>query len=289
MSDPLTYVYAITPAPGPDLPGVSGVDGATVRLVSSGALAAVVSTVAEESFDETALRTRLEQMDTLESLARAHHTVIDAAGAREVVLPLRLATVYRGDQRVLDLLDRGHDRFRDALERLTDRREWGVKVYTDPSTALAAERPAGPSDPGPGAERSAAPSSSRPVGERPVRTSTAGAAGGSSPGKDYLRRRRQEQRSAEEVRRATAEFAGRVDAELCTLAADVRHYRAQNPQLSGAQGENVLNAAYLIPEDRTEAFTAAVRALNGSVPGTRVELTGPWAPYSFTLPDPEPA
>lgn len=260
--DTLTYVYAITRSPGPeDVARVAGVDGAMVRLVDAGPLAAVVSSVPAGAFDEKALRNRLEEMDTLESLARAHHAVIDAAAVQGAVLPLRLATVYRSDERVRDMLARGGERFAEALDRLEGRCEWGVKVYAEagsgePRTAAAAPRPVP-------------------------------AATGANPGKDYLRRRRQERQSAEETRRATAEFAGRVDAELSTLADDVRHYRPQNPKLSGARGENVLNAAYLLDADRTEEFAEAVRALNGEVPGTRVELTGPWAPYSFALPDAE--
>lgn len=262
MSDgALTYVYAITRSPGPDDVGrVAGVDGAMVRLVAAGPLTAVVSSVPENAFDEAALRTRLEEMDTLEALARAHHAVIDAAAVQGAVLPLRLATVYRGDERVRDMLTRGAERFAEALDRLDGRCEWGVKVYAEPGSGESRTKPA-----------SGAPS----------------AASSASPGKDYLRRRKQQRQSAEETRRATAEFAGRVDAELSTLADDVRHYRPQNPNLSGARGENVLNAAYLLDAARSEEFAEAVRALNDEVPGTRVELTGPWAPYSFALPDAE--
>lgn len=257
--DTLTYVYAITRSPGPeDVARVAGVDGTMVRLVDAGPLTAVVSSVPEDAFDEAALRTRLEEMDTLEALARAHHAVIDAAAVQDAVLPLRLATVYRGDERVRDMLTRGAARFAEALDRLDGRCEWGVKVYAE----------AGPGESG----TSAAP-----------RTAPAGA----NPGKDYLRRRKEQRQSAEETRRATAEFAGRVDAELSTLADDVRHYRPQNPKLSGARGENVLNAAYLLDAGRTDELAEAVRALNDEVPGTRVELTGPWAPYSFALPDAE--
>jgi hypothetical protein len=43
----------------------------------------------------------------------------------------------------------------------------------------------------------------------------------------------------------------------------------------------VLNGAYLVDEDRGEEFAAAVAALR--VPEVDVELTGPWAPYSFTI------
>jgi hypothetical protein len=48
----------------------------------------------------------------------------------------------------------------------------------------------------------------------------------------------------------------------------------------------VLNAAFLVARDSEDAFVAAVRALDPGDSRVRVELTGPWAPYSFTSLDP---
>lgn len=261
-SDGLSYVYAIARPPGAVARGevarAGGVDGATVHLVAEAGLVAVVSAVAADAFGEAALRERLEDMTELEELARAHHEVVDLMAAYGTVLPLRLATVYHGDDRVADMLARGRTRFANALDRLADRVEWGVKVYTE------SDSPATPEDSGPR-----------------VRD------GGPHMGRDYLRRRKEKQRAAEESLRQAAGFADRVDDELSRLAADVRRYRPQNPRLSRASGDNVLNVAYLVAADRAAAFATAARDLDGAVPGTRVELTGPWAPYSFTLPDPE--
>ena len=268
----LTYVYAIAWPPGPDavvaITAMSGVDDAPVRVVSHGDLMAVVSSVPAAAFDEAAMRERLEQMDTLESLARAHHTVVDAAAAHGTVLPLRMATVYRGDERVTEMLTRGRERFAAALDRLTGAMEWGVKVYTEPAPA-------------------ASPSTAQGSGSASGSAEPARETSGSNMGRDYLRRRKEQRRSADEAWRQASGFAERVDAELCDRALDVRHYRPQNPKLSGARGDNVLNAAYLVSADGARAFAETARALDGSVPGTRVELTGPWAPYSFTLPEPE--
>jgi hypothetical protein len=43
----------------------------------------------------------------------------------------------------------------------------------------------------------------------------------------------------------------------------------------------ILNAAYLLDSAHGEDFAAAVAALAGQHPGLRIELTGPWPPYSF--------
>lgn len=258
----LSYVYGVTRGgDAGEAAGLPGVAGTGVRHVAADGLAAMVSTVPEGEFDEAALYRRLDDLDALEGLARAHHEVIDAVAVRAAVLPLRLATIYRDDDGVRGMLreERGH--LEEALGRVAGCAEWGVKVYADPD--------AGPS---PGV-RVAGPDSE------------AEATGGSS-GRDYLRRRKQERRSKEEVWRNAAELAARADEELSALAVEVHVHRPQDRRLSGTSGENVLNTAYLVPADRTTAFTAIARGLAEGLPGARLELTGPWAPYSFTAAEP---
>lgn len=47
----------------------------------------------------------------------------------------------------------------------------------------------------------------------------------------------------------------------------------------------VLNAAYLVDDDRGGQFAQAVAALDAGEPQLQLELTGPWPPYSFAVPD----
>jgi hypothetical protein len=46
----------------------------------------------------------------------------------------------------------------------------------------------------------------------------------------------------------------------------------------------ILNAAYLLDDERGDEFAAAVADLGREHPGVRLELTGPWPPYSFAGP-----
>ncbi|HET9382023.1 MAG TPA: GvpL/GvpF family gas vesicle protein, partial [Streptomyces sp.] len=68
-----------------------------------------------------------------------------------------------------------------------------------------------------------------------------------------------------------------------------RLHNPQNGALSGASGRNVLNAAYLVPRGVSEEFVELVDATKDDVPGMRVELTGPWAAYSFVQEEAEEA
>ena len=60
-----------------------------------------------------------------------------------------------------------------------------------------------------------------------------------------------------------------------------RLYPAQAPGLSGQTAPMVLNAAYLVAEERAGEFAAAVDDLTGRHRSVRLGLTGPWPGYSF--------
>lgn len=66
------------------------------------------------------------------------------------------------------------------------------------------------------------------------------------------------------------------------LATARAQHQPQNAALSDASGENVMNNAYLVDQERVADFFAAMDELSSQAPeGTRIEVSGPWAPYSF--------
>ncbi|WMX43734.1 GvpL/GvpF family gas vesicle protein [Streptomyces roseicoloratus] len=260
MNEELSYAYAVV-RPTPDLaegpvPGVTGVASGAVRVVGAGALAAAVGSVPRSDFSEAALKVRLEDLDWLERVARAHHGVVEALAARTTVLPLRLATVYVDDDRVRDVLRRGEETFTRMLDRLTGHVEWGVKVY--------AEVPRAPAAP------------------------AADDAGASDPGRAYLRRRRQQREERGTAWSEAAEAVRRIEAEAGEIAVRLARHRPQQGRLAVGTGENVANDAYLVPGERSEEFRDRVRRSTRDLRGVRVEITGPWAPYSFAVLTEEP-
>jgi hypothetical protein len=233
---------------------LTGVAGAPVRTVTAAGLTAVVGDVPLEEFGEQALRRNLEDLSWLEETARAHHRVIEAVAGQIPVVPARLATVYNGDAGVAGMLaERGAD-LRVALGRIEARKEWGVKAY--------AAQPSGPGDPGPAAPGGRA---------RPS----------AGPGAAYLQRRREQLSARKDARQAAIQSAEILHARLSRLAADTRMHPPQAPQLTGSKAVMILNASYLLDDERADGFAAEVAALAEQHPAIRVELTGPWPPYSF--------
>ncbi|MES4908768.1 MULTISPECIES: GvpL/GvpF family gas vesicle protein [unclassified Streptomyces] len=249
-----TWLYAVTSADLADAgvpAGLTGVAGEPVRLVVGGGLAAVVGSVPLSDFDERALREHLEDLRWLERAARAHHQVIDTAAGRRHVVPLRFATLYHDDDRVRAMLEERREDFATALRRVAGRTEWGVKAYVDPRAFLP--------DPAEDA-----------------------ADGGHRPGAAYLARRRTQRQEQETAHLRATERAEEVHATLAGLAVATAEHPPQDAALAAYEGWMVLNNSYLVPDDRTDEFTAAVTALGKRFPEVGLELSGPWPPYSFT-------
>ncbi|AXE89862.1 GvpL/GvpF family gas vesicle protein [Streptomyces sp. Go-475] len=243
----LRYVYAVCRPFGTPLQAqLTGVAGDPPRALTHHGLVAVVSHVPERDFAEEPLRAHLEDLDWLTETARAHQGVIDALTTVTTPLPLRLGTVFRDDSGVRTMIEAREEDFRRTLDRLEGRVEWGVKVYAE-------------------SEPQESP--------RPVQKATSG--------RDYLRQRRMQTRSHEEMWQKAENFSTRLHEQLSAFAEDSRLHPPQNPALSKATGRNVLNAAYLVPRAHSEEFVEMVDRTKGEVPGMRVELTGPWAAYSF--------
>lgn len=250
----LRYVYAVCrPYDGTLKAQPIGVSGTPPKLLPHHGLLAVVSEVSEDDFAEGPLRQRLEDLDWLTATARAHQGVIDALTTVTTPLPLRLGTVFRDESGVRTMIEAREDDFRRTLDRLEGRVEWGVKVFLDAGATRTEQSP-------------------------PPKAAS---------GRDYLRQRRSRTRSTEELWQRAEQFAHELHTVLSGSAEDFRLHAPQNSALSEASGRNVMNAAYLVPRNASEEFVELVDRTKDDVPGLRVELTGPWAAYSFTEESPQ--
>ncbi|MFD7081930.1 GvpL/GvpF family gas vesicle protein [Streptomyces sp. NPDC059918] len=259
----LTYVYAVT-QPTSDLdaalPTLHGIGQEPLRLLPSDGvgvpLAFVVADVPEADFNETALKNHFEDLDWLEYVARTHHGVVQAVATCAPMLPLRMATVYQDDHRARQALTAQHRAFSERLDQLRAHTEYGVKIYITPSTTPDPEQvTASPTQP-------------------------------TSPGKAYLRARKAQHHTREAVYQGAQHAAQAIDAIAAHHTTQRVRHAPQRGALTATQ-ENVLNDAYLVPDDQAAQFQAAIADAARRFPDLRIEVTGPWAPYSFATPPPE--
>jgi hypothetical protein len=249
MSDHNVYLYAIGDSALADsgaLAEVKGVDDVPVRTIVEGTLAAVVASVDRDRFSENAIREHMEDLEWLGKLARVHHEVVDRLAQNHPVAPVRMATVYLGDAGVRELLENRHAELAATLDRVRSRSEWGVKGYATPANDASGEEPDSSSD---------------------------------APGTAYLLRRRTQRDRTARRRQDLLEAAEVVHSQLAAAAVESRRYPLQDARLSGRPEPMVLNAAYLVDDADSVQFQERVH-VTSSV-DLRLELTGPWAPYSF--------
>ena len=251
MAEPLgLWAYGVMSADAPDLPRRAGVDGRhPAELIRHAGVAAIVSAVGLDEFNRGVLEPKLEDLERVETIARAHQRVLDDALGLGPVLPLPICTIYEDADRVREMLERERRPLAGALARLRGTAEWGVKAY-----AVASESPS--------------------TRERPR---------GASSGTEYLARKRAQHDAALAASHSAAGAVERIHEALSEQALAAVVSPPQDPRLSGAAHEMVLNAAYLVPDARLADFRARIHDLASRhvSDGLALALSGPWPPYHF--------
>jgi Gas vesicle synthesis protein GvpL/GvpF len=252
------YVYGIASADAGELVGtlasVAGVGASPPYAIERDGLIALASDVPLAEFDEERLRENLNDVEWLEQTARGHELVLEAARASATIVPLRLCTIYRGEDHVRVMLEREQAVFRDALRRLTGKTEWGVKLIAEPGAL----------------EQALSEDDSEDAGEV-------------SAGVAYMQSRGREAREREEIDALANSWAAEAHERLAKSAVEALLNPLQNPEVSGHVGEMLLNGVYLVEDAYMDGFTAEVETLiiDFDDRGVSVEMTGPWPPYNF--------
>lgn len=252
------YVYGIASADAGELVGaLAGLTGVGISppfTIERDGLVALASEVPLAEFDEERLRENLNDVAWLEQTARGHELVLEAARESATIVPLRLCTIYRGEDHVRVMLEREQAVFRDALRRLEGKTEWGVKLIAEPGAL-----------------------------EHALAENDSVEADDVSPGVAYMQSRGREAKEREEIDALANSWAAEAHERLANAAVEALLNPLQNPEVSGHLGEMLLNGVYLVEDSGMEAFTAEVEALvvDFDDRGVSVEMTGPWPPYNF--------
>jgi hypothetical protein len=255
------WTYCVLPAEDPvpsDLTGV--VASSPVERIDAGDLAALVSRVPLSDFGEEPLRRNLNGLSWLERVARGHEAVLERTLAEATIVPLRLCTIFEDAAGVRRMLDEQRAALTAALRVLRGHQEWGVKLLADRAALEAAAR-------------ARTPEADALAEELDTRS-----AGGA-----YMLRRRLERQLREAADELAVGVADDVHARLQDWASDAVLNPPQNRDLSGHEGEMLLNGAYLVETPKVGRLHELVDELQERHRdlGVRLELTGPWPPYNF--------
>jgi hypothetical protein len=271
VADSLVYVYAIVEAEtaahvqlaARAIPGLTL--GEPLFPIAAGGLVAAASRVPSSTFQEEALNALASDLQRLAPYAVGHEAAVSALQrAAPALIPLTFGAVYHHPARVTQLLQEQADLLRDLLARVRDREEWGVKVFLTPATLRGAVDQSSPALRALDAEAQAAP-----------------------PGRSYLLRKGRERLAQAEATRIAEAALLAILERLAAASVDLNRDTLPNggsPAATETTEQLVLKVACLVDRTAVDAFQRVTADLAGTFApsGFRLELTGPWAPYSFT-------
>ena len=221
--------------------------GQDLRAIEVGEqLWAIVQSVPEADYGETALARGLQNLDWVGPRAIAHERVIESFLSARALLPMHLFTLFTSDDRVVQHVRSDGTRIRRLLKRVEGKVEWGLRLTFDERAARAK------------------------VSRRPVRSGT-----------EFLARKRDvlgmDRTRVKEARHA-ADSVYRSMSRIATAA-----QRRTSLERAAPGSRLLLDAAFLVPVAKGGAFRSAsrqrVRDLRAL--GVTMSLTGPWPAYNF--------
>ncbi|HEX6212374.1 MAG TPA: GvpL/GvpF family gas vesicle protein [Methylomirabilota bacterium] len=252
-SDAATYLYCLVRAVGrPSLAGAPrGLPGlGPLRVLPAGeGLWLVAAAAPLAQYDGARIERHLRDLDWVALRGAAHARVVEYFARRLATLPMRLFTLFSGEERAVSHVRGAEARLRRVLERVDGCREWGVRVRLDPALA----------------RRRGAPSA-RPTAAR-------------RSGTQFLLAKKAERDLA---RALVREGRAAVEAAFETLA-ELADATRRRPAAELEGSAVVLDAALLVSARRLARFKRTVRqrAAELAARGYRLTLTGPWPAYSF--------
>ena len=257
------YFYGVV-LDDPSFPdGVTGVAGEAVFALCEDRVAAIVGRVSLDEFGEEPLRRNLNDLNWLERIARTHEAVVERAMEQQTVLPARLATIYRNESDVVRMLELEQEPLVASLERVRGAREWGTKAFADPNQLAESVRR----------------SSDEAARLRAVAETKSGGTG-------YFAWKTHDEFVRQAVAEAKARCATSMHGRLRQFAAAARLQPLELNALSQAEGELILNGAYLVRREQEDMFRSEIHGLQSELEplGVSLQLTGPWPPYNFADP-----
>ena len=255
------YIYAVASRDNNILYPSAGIEQTyPVQCVPHNNLQAIVSEVPYTHFNRAYLQQKMDDMSWLEEAVRSHASVVNEIHSDLGVVPMRFLTLCRDVTEIENFLLENELALQEALESVSGTSEWGVKLFCDTDrlqhTLLENDTQFRALD-----ER---------IAELPKGTS-------------FLLSKKKKKLAKESIARICAKYAGDCHSHLESLAKDVEEIAVQYEGHEERSDFLIYNGAFLVSNDRSDAFIDRVYrlGLEFKEQGIEVVHSGPWPPYHF--------
>jgi hypothetical protein len=260
VSSTLSYVFCLVrSARRPTLRRLSeGMPGGSdLRAIEVGdGLWAIVESVPEDQYGESALASSLQNLDWVGPRAIVHERVIESFLSATALLPMQLFTLFTSDDRVVQHVRSDRARIARILKRIEKKVEWGLRLTWD--------------------EKAAREKVDRKHASKPRGADLSG-----PQGAEYLARKRD---VLDVSRKGLVEARAAADRVYKAMGRQATASQRRTSMERAAPGSRLLlDAAFLVPVARSSAFRSAIRqhARELRTAGVAMTLTGPWPAYNF--------
>jgi len=234
------YVYCIIEAGDPLRFGPVGIgaDPSEVYTVHYRNLGAVVSDAP------------LEVLDSTRENVLAHERVNEAVMREHTVIPMSFGTVFKTREDIVELLRSAAEAFRDVLNKMQNKLEFGLKVLWDRDQAV------------------------REVEAEDEDISRLKKEISGQKGPTYFAR-------MQYGRLVDAALHARSERYVAAVLDELRDVSVASRINKPIGDKMIMNAAFLISRDQEQAFDAKVKSVASRFDKLTFKYTGPWPPYNF--------
>jgi hypothetical protein len=218
--------------------------------IGLGAEPAEVETVGFREIAAVISNTPAEVLDATRENVLAHERVNEMVMKSFTVIPMSFGTVFKTREDIMELLRGAYDAFRDVLDKMQDKVEFGLKVLWD-----------------------------RDVMIREIENDD-----------EDIRRLKNEISAVrgptyfarmQYGRQIEAALQARSDHYVADIFAQLRDVSVAARANKPIGDKMIMNAAFLVSRDKETAFDAKVKEVGALYDTLNFRYTGPWPPYNF--------
>lgn len=230
---------------------------------------AVLTEVNSKEFEPQKVKAKLEKdLKWTEEKIRNHQAVIEEAMKASTVIPFKFLTLYSTKKRVKKILEEKYHEFRELLDKLRGKEEWGLKVYVIDKEKLAGAIKKGDKE---------IVKMEKEIVEKPE-------------GVRYFLEKKIEGKIREK-------FDEKLNSYIKEIFDILGRFSAEKPvvnkllpvELTGgskdlSRKEMIFNVSYLVLKEKVEEFQKTIKRIHHHVyfpKGLWLEYSGPWPPYNF--------
>ena len=262
------YLYCIREKTE-DAPVISarGIDGkGEVFILVHGQLEAVVSKVSLEEFSSEEIQKKAqEDLNWIKEKALIHEKIIEEAMRENNkflnLIPMRFGTIFKEKSGLEDILDKDYSKLKEVLERIRRKQEWSVKVYLSNRKKFEQEIKE---------KNEVIKEKEKEIANLPE-------------GMAFFMEEELKEIVCKEMDKELNEFVKFLFDNLRKHAVVQVMGKILDKELTGRAEPMVLNATYLIPEEKIKDFKEEAKNLNQEIQtkGFYLDYSGPWPAYNF--------